>query len=193
MSCPLLTYAMTPWRQAQVCLRPLPSYGEDRASRPPPLQHRVPILAASALDLSNVSAQRRPYPDCSGAFSVTGQATFGIRRKRRVLLEWSCFSLAASRTYVWASLRYSVADVARQRVFGMFATPESSRPTQSPLGAFHLPQALTSVAPPPSQGGLSLAWVRWSFPRLSSIPAASRSSLRNPKLWYEPRCIASIG
>jgi len=78
MPCPLLTYAMAPWRQAPVCLRPLPSYGEDRASRPPPLQHRVPILAALELDLSNASAQRQPYPDYSGAFSVTGRATFGI-------------------------------------------------------------------------------------------------------------------
>jgi len=60
MPCPLLTYAIASWRQAKVCLRPLPSYGEDRASRPPPLQHRVPIRAASTLDHSNVSAQRRP-------------------------------------------------------------------------------------------------------------------------------------
>jgi len=38
-----LRHAKAPWRQAKVCLRPLSSFGEDRASRPPPLQHRVPI------------------------------------------------------------------------------------------------------------------------------------------------------
>jgi hypothetical protein len=34
-------------RQAEVCLRPLIHQGQIRASRPPPLQHRVPIRAAS--------------------------------------------------------------------------------------------------------------------------------------------------
>jgi len=149
----LVTHAMAPWRQAKVCLRPLPSYGEDRASRPPPLQHRVPILGASALDLSSVSARRRPYPDCSGAFSVTGQATFGIRAQApgptRVVL-FQPHGLQDVRMSL--STLFIVADVARQRVFGMFATPVSSRLTQSPLGAFHLPQALTSVVPSRRRG-----------------------------------------
>jgi len=83
MPCLLVTYALATWRQAKVCLRPLSSYGEDRASRPPPLQHRVPILAAGAPDLSSVSAQRRPYPDRSGAFSVTGQAILGTGANAR--------------------------------------------------------------------------------------------------------------
>jgi len=33
-------------RQTEVCLRPLIYQGQIRASRPPPLQHRVPIRAA---------------------------------------------------------------------------------------------------------------------------------------------------
>jgi len=46
--CFRLANAIATWRQAKVCLRPLSSYGEDRASRPPPLQHRAPIRAASS-------------------------------------------------------------------------------------------------------------------------------------------------
>jgi len=34
-------------RHAKVCVLPLPHYGWDRAPRPPPLQHRVPIRAAA--------------------------------------------------------------------------------------------------------------------------------------------------
>jgi len=37
------------------------------------------------------------------------------------------------------------ADVARQRVLGLFATPGSFRLNQSPLGAIHQPQAPTVV------------------------------------------------
>jgi len=51
MHCPLLAHAIASWRQAQVCLRPLSSFGEDRTSRPPPLQHRVPIRATSTRSL----------------------------------------------------------------------------------------------------------------------------------------------
>jgi len=80
------------------------------------------------------------------------------------------------------STLFIYADIARPRVFGLFATPVSFRLTQSPLGAYHLPQAPKSVVPVPSPGGLSLAQVWWGFPRLSPIPAASRWSSRNPKL-----------
>jgi len=50
-----------------------------------------------------------------------------------------------------------VADVARWRVSGLFATPDSFRLNQSPLGAGLLPQAPTSVGHTPFPGGLSLA------------------------------------
>jgi len=42
----------------------------------------------------------------------------------------------------------------------------------------------------PSPGDLSIARVWWGFPRLSSIPAPSLSSSRNPQLWYGPCHIA---
>jgi len=45
-------------RQTQVCLRPLIHQGRIRASRPPPLQHRVPIRAASKV-------QKHPCPRVS--------------------------------------------------------------------------------------------------------------------------------
>jgi len=78
----LVTYANATWRQAKVCLRPLPSYGEDRASRPPPLQHRVPIRAASALDLSSVSVSVSLIRISPGLFQSQVRRPFGSRRKR---------------------------------------------------------------------------------------------------------------
>jgi len=64
--------------KTEVCLRPLICYGQTRASRPPPLQHRVPTRAARKLDFSKFG-QRQPYPDRSGAFSVTGRPAIGNR------------------------------------------------------------------------------------------------------------------
>jgi len=49
--------------------------------------------------------------------------------------------------------------MARQRVYGLFATPESFRLTQSPLGAGLLPQALIPVGHSPSPEGLSITLV----------------------------------
>jgi hypothetical protein len=46
VACFRVANALATWRQAKVCLRPLSCYGQDRASRPPPLQHRVPILSS---------------------------------------------------------------------------------------------------------------------------------------------------
>jgi len=70
------THARKSWRQAQVCLRPLVCFGQTRASRPPPLQHRVPTRAAGK-SISRNSQLRQPYPDCSGAFSVAGRPALG--------------------------------------------------------------------------------------------------------------------
>jgi len=55
-SCLFSTYARISWRQTQVCLRPLICFGQTRASRPPPLQHRVPTRAASKFDFSKLRA-----------------------------------------------------------------------------------------------------------------------------------------
>lgn len=51
----------------------------------------------------------------------------------------------------------------------MFATPDTFRPYQRPLGAVLLPQVPVSVGLSPSPEGLSLAWVGLPVPRLSSI------------------------
>jgi len=64
-----LANAIATWRQAKVCLRPLSSYGEDRASRPPPLQHRVPIRACIGL-LAQTPLFASVLPDHSGTFIV---------------------------------------------------------------------------------------------------------------------------
>jgi len=50
----------------------------------------------------------------------------------------------------------------------MPATPDTFRLYQNPLGAYHLPQALTSVDPVHHWMGLSLVQVRLRFPRPES-------------------------
>jgi len=65
-----LRYACDPWSVI----------GQTRASRPPPLQHRVPTRAARN-SISRVPERRQPYPDCSGAFSVTGRPAIGNRHE----------------------------------------------------------------------------------------------------------------
>jgi hypothetical protein len=49
-----------------------------------------------------------------------------------------------------------IAAVAQRRISGLFATPESFRLIQSPLGADLLPRALVSVGNTPSPEGLSV-------------------------------------
>jgi len=55
------------------------------------------------------------------------------------------------------STLFNFADVARQRVSGMFATPESFRLNQSPLGAVLQPQAPLTVDSLRRRSNLSLA------------------------------------
>jgi len=94
-----LANAHATWRQAQVCLRPLSCYGQDRASRPPPLQHRVPILALTEAALAG-SVFASVLPDRSGTFSDQVGWIFGRERTRNTL-----FTPCGSWPYVWASLR----------------------------------------------------------------------------------------
>jgi hypothetical protein len=49
--------------------------------------------------------------------------------------------------------QYVVADIARRRNSGMLATPDLFGSSQNPLGAIHLPQALTAVASTSSPKG----------------------------------------
>jgi len=51
----------------------------------------------------------------------------------------------------------------------MSATPDPFGLDQNPLGAIRLPQVLTSVAPVRHRKGLSLARVRWRFPRPKAV------------------------
>jgi len=113
-SCLFSTHARISWRQTKVCLRPLVCFGQTRASRPPPLQHRVPTRAVSKIRSLEFSAsvsliRITPGPFQSQVNQPWEQALgLDLRRVR--------FSLAASWTYVWASRRFSIfVDVARQR------------------------------------------------------------------------------
>jgi len=95
------------WRQAKVCLRPLSGYGQDRASRPPPLQHRVPIRAPTETALAG-SVFASVLPDRSGTFSDQVGWIFGRGRRRNTVIK-PC----GSWPYVWASLRdYHISVVA---------------------------------------------------------------------------------
>jgi len=129
------------------------------------------------------------------AFSVSDWAIL------RVITRWNAhlcrnvhFSLAASWTCVWASLRHDdVADVARRRVSGLFATPDSFRLNQSPLGAVHLPQAPTSVGRTPLPEGLSLAQVRSSLPAYAGLRSIA-FILTEPQAmrWASLSCLLSL-
>jgi hypothetical protein len=85
-------------RQAKVCLRPLSFYGKDRASRPPPLQHRVLIRAASSClrrlstDVSLPGLLRNLFCHRSGAS--------WIEAVKPHFADASHFSLTAPWTYV---------------------------------------------------------------------------------------------
>jgi len=69
-----------------VCLRPLNCYGQLRASRPPPLLHRVPIRAA-AKKLLAIRRTRRLYRITPGPF----QSRVGRRLEYRL---WRCLCRA---------------------------------------------------------------------------------------------------
>jgi len=137
-------------RQAMVCLRPLSLWSGQSlpaASTPAPGPHTSRI----ELDLSSISAKRRPYPDRSGAFSVTGRAGLGNRRERLDLRQLR-FSLTASWTYRTSLSTLLLADVARLASLWYVRNPWPFRLTQSPLGAILLPQAPTSVGLPRHRG-----------------------------------------
>jgi len=176
--CPLLTHAIAPWRQAKVCLRPLSSYGEDRASRPPPLQHRVPILArigfGSLQCLRSASAFFRIAPGLfqsqvgpplgpAQAPSLTRVVLFQPRGIQDVRMSLSTL-FACNRRSAAASL-WSVRNPC---VIQADSEPPGRLP---PAPGSHIRRTI------PSPGGLSLAQVGWGFPRLSPIPASSLSFL----------------
>jgi len=144
--------------KTKVCLQPLSCYGQDRASRPPPLQHRVPIRAASSRFRKRLR-KRRSYRITPGPFQSQVRRFLG-QRKTPTFIELSHFSLAAPGLTYEPLYALSIADVAQRRFSGLFATPDSFRLNQSPLGAVLLPQAPTPVGHTPLPEGLSLARVR---------------------------------
>jgi len=75
----------------------------------------------------------------------------------------------------------------------MFATPDSFRLNQSPLGAVLLPQAPTSVGHTPSPEGLSLAQVASTLPAYAGLRSTS-FILADPQAmrWASLSCLLSL-
>jgi len=147
-SCLFSTHARISWRQTKVCLLPLICFGQTRASRPPPLQHRVPTRAALKIRSLELSASVSLIRIAPGLFhSVTGQPALGTGA-RPGLTTGPFQPRGILDVRMSLSTFFVFVDVARQRFSGMVATPVSFRLTQSPLGAIRLPQAPTSVGLP---------------------------------------------
>jgi len=134
-------------RYAEVCILPLPHYGWDRAPRPPPLQHRVPIRAAALDPLSRARHTGISWSGLLRGFFSLRQSGFRV---------WTLGpSFSASRRPQTSYEPLHVSMYRRRSAAadsGMPTTPDSFRLSQNPLGAYHLPQALTFVAPTPCGG-----------------------------------------
>jgi hypothetical protein len=179
-SCLFSTHARISWRQTKVCLLPLICFGQTRASRPPPLQHRVPTRAALKIRSLELSASVSLIRIAPGLFhSVTGQPALGTGARpglttgpfqpRGILdvrMSLSTFFVLCRRRAA-AILRYG----RNPCVIQADSEPPGRHP---PAPGSHIRRSA------PSPGDLSLAQVWWGFPRLSSIPAPSLSSSRNP-------------
>jgi hypothetical protein len=151
---PVVANAVASRRQAKVCLRPLPSYGEDRASRPPSAPAPGPHIGGVGPACAGFPSRRlmriAPRP-----FQLRVRRFLG---KKRVLALSRRLRSASRLPNLDMSLStlLGYAAVAQRRIYGLFATPESFRLTQNPLGADLLPQALVSVGNTPSPEGLSI-------------------------------------
>jgi len=97
-SCLFSTHARVSWRQAEVCLRPLICFGQTRASRPPPLQHRVPTRAVSKIRSLEISASVSLIRITPGLFQSQGNQPW--EQALGLDLRPVRFSLTASWTYV---------------------------------------------------------------------------------------------
>jgi len=154
--------AIATWRQAKVCLRPLSFFGKDRASRPPPLQHRVP----------HTSLPRAACADILACVGLSGSLR-DLFRPGQVDLRARTLSnhlVSASRLLDIRMSHSRLLTTGRGRrlsaaaSLGLFATPDSFRLNQSPLGAYHLPQApdirrahSVTEGPFDSSGGVGLS------------------------------------
>jgi len=171
------------WRQAEVCLRPLICFGQTRASRPPPLQHRVPTRTRgeSSRSLEFSTSGRQPCPDCSGAFSVAGRPALGTGARPGLTAgpfqPHGILDVRMSLSTFFVRCRRRAAAILRYGRNPCVIQADSEPPGRHPPApGSHIRRST------PSPGDLSLAKVWWGFPRLSSIPAPSLSSSRNPQL-----------
>jgi len=178
MPCPLLTHAIAPWRQAQVCLRPLSLLWRGQslpaATTPAPGPHTSRVGFGSLQCLSSTSALSRLlrglFSHRSGhlwgsaqAPSLTRVVLFQPHGLQDVRMSLSTL-FACNRRSTAASLWY----VRNPCVIQADSEPPGRLP---PAPGSHIRRTF------PSPGGLSLAQVGWGFPRLSSISAASLSFL----------------
>jgi len=154
-----------------------PDQSLPAASTPAPGPHTSGIENS----ISRAFSQRQPYPDCSGAFSVTGQPALGTGARPGlttgpfqphgildVRMSLSTLSFFCRRRAT-ATLRYG-------------RNPCVIQADAEPPGRLPPAPGSQDRRSTPSPGDLSIARVWWGFPRLSSIPAPSLSSSRNPQL-----------
>jgi len=129
-------------------LRPLPSYGEDRASRPPPLQHRAPIRVAWGADHSTLPLTSvQPGSLRRGPFQSQVEPFWGQVRGHLDLV-WLQFGLAApGRTYGPLYVT-TIAVVAQRRTMVCSQPLDRSGRSRAPW------------APPPAPG----SQIRRAFP-----------------------------
>jgi len=107
------------------------------ASTPAPGPH----TSRSTGLFSQTGLRTSAYPDYSGAFSVTGWAILRPKLLNRPFQPHGILEHRMSLSTLVSFRRRSAAANS-----GMLATPVSFRLSQNPLGAYHLPQAPTSVA-----------------------------------------------
>jgi len=155
------------------------------ASAPAPGPHTQRLQVV----FTTISA-RQSFPDCSGTFSVTGRAMLRDLRERKLF--WHR-RLSASRlpdermglSTGFIRRRSSAASL------GMLATPDSFRLNQSPLGAFHQPQAPTirrtrfvTEGPFANSGEVTLSTALAVFRAISFGPHGTRTLM-----WAKSPCL----
>jgi len=162
-----------------------PDQSLPAASTPAPGPH----TSGFENSISRIFGQRQPYPDYSGAFSVTGQPALGTGARPGLTTgpfqPRGILDVRMSLSTFFDLCRRRAAAILRYGRNPCVIQADSEPPGRHPPApGSHIRRSA------PSPGDLSLAQVWWGFPRLSSIPAPSLSSSRNPKLWYGPCCIA---
>jgi len=127
------------------------------------------------------SIKRQPCPDYSGAFSVAVQPALGTGARPGLTTgpfqPHGILDLRMSLSTFFVLCRRRAAAILRYGRNPCVIQADSEPPGRHPPAPGSHVRRST-----PSPGDLSLAKVWWGFPRLSSIPAPSLSSSRNPQL-----------